>query len=113
MLCHATDNPASCEIRAVIRLLRAIIMNHVQICRELCAVYEQNVMSERTVRQWCRMFKNGRKNIHDEERSDRPTEVLKVLTKKFVKDGASQFQNLLVNFHKFHALFSTRLSQLG
>jgi hypothetical protein len=30
-----------------------------------------------------------------------------------VKDGASQFQNFRVNFHKFHALFSTRLSQLG
>jgi hypothetical protein len=39
--------------------------------------------------------------------------LLKVLTKKFVKDGASQFQNFRVNFHKFHALFSTRLSQVG
>jgi hypothetical protein len=28
----------------------------------------------------------------------------KVLTKKFVKDGASQFQNFRVNFHKFHAV---------
>jgi hypothetical protein len=32
---------------------------------------------------------------------------------KFVTDGASQFQNFRVNFHKFHALLSTRLSQLG
>jgi hypothetical protein len=32
-----------------------------------------------------------------------------VLTKKFVKDGVSQLQK----FHKFHELFSTRLSQLG
>jgi hypothetical protein len=30
-----------------------------------------------------------------------------------VKDGVSQFQNLLLNFHTFHALFSTRLSQIG
>jgi hypothetical protein len=37
----------------------------------------------------------------------------KVLTKKYVKDNASQFQNLRVNFHKSHAPFSTRLSQLG
>jgi hypothetical protein len=28
-----------------------------------------------------------------------------------VKDGTSQFQNFRVNFHKFHALFSMRLSQ--
>jgi hypothetical protein len=33
--------------------------------------------------------------------------------KKIVKEGASQFQDFRVNFHKFHALFFTRLSQLG
>jgi hypothetical protein len=39
--------------------------------------------------------------------------LFKMLTKQFVKDGASEFQNFRVNFHKFHALFSTILSQLG
>jgi hypothetical protein len=37
--------------------------------------------------------------------------LFKVLTKKFVKDGTSQFQKFLVNFHKFRALFCMRLSQ--
>jgi hypothetical protein len=32
---------------------------------------------------------------------------------KPAKDGASQFQKFHVNFHKFYALFSTRLSQLS
>jgi hypothetical protein len=31
----------------------------------------------------------------------------------FVKSGASEFQNFLVNFHKFHAIFSAGLSQVG
>jgi hypothetical protein len=39
--------------------------------------------------------------------------LFKVLTKKLVKDGALQFQNFHVNFHTFHSLFSTRLSQIG
>jgi hypothetical protein len=39
------------------------------------AVYSQNVMCEGTVRQWCRMFKDGRTNVHDEERSSRPSAV--------------------------------------
>jgi hypothetical protein len=39
------------------------------------AVYGQNVMSEGTVRQWCRMFKDERTNVHDEERSGRPSVV--------------------------------------
>jgi hypothetical protein len=60
-MCPAIDNPASCEIDAVIRFLHTINMSAAEIHRELCEVYGQNVMSEGTVRQWCRMFKDGRK----------------------------------------------------
>jgi transposase len=74
-------------------------------------------MSEGTVSQWCRMFKDGRTNVHDEERSGRPSvvsdDLVQTVAKQFVKDGASQFQNFCVNFRTFHALFSTRLSQIG
>jgi hypothetical protein len=38
-----------------------------EIHRELYAVYGQNVISEGTVREWCRMFKNGRTNVHGKE----------------------------------------------
>jgi hypothetical protein len=33
-----------------------------------------------------------------------------LLSKQFVKEGVSQFRNFIVNFHKFHALLSKRLS---
>jgi hypothetical protein len=36
--------------------------------------------------------------------------LFEVLTNKFMKDGASQFQKFRVNVHKLYALFSTRLS---
>jgi hypothetical protein len=39
--------------------------------------------------------------------------VRSVDQKKNAKDGVSEFQNFRVNFHKFDALFSTRLSELG
>jgi hypothetical protein len=71
-MCPAIDNAASCEIRAVIRFLHAKNMSAVEVHRELCAVYGQNVTSEGTVRQWSSMFKDGQTNIHD-ERSGRPT----------------------------------------
>jgi hypothetical protein len=62
-MCPAIDNPASCEIGAVISFLRPKNMNAAEIYRELCAsVYSLNVMTEGTVRQWCRMFKDGRAN---------------------------------------------------
>jgi hypothetical protein len=46
-------------------------MSVAEIHREFCAVCGQN--SKGTVRQWCRMFKDGLTNIHDEEKSGRKT----------------------------------------
>jgi hypothetical protein len=51
------------------------------------------------------MFKDGQTNVHHEEGSGQL-----LFTEK---DGTSQFQKFRMNFHKFHALFSMRLSQLG
>ena len=45
-------------------------------------MYENKVISEGGVRQWCIMFKNGRTNFHDEERSSRPTIVTDELVSK-------------------------------
>jgi hypothetical protein len=71
-MCPAIENPISCEIRAVIRFLHAKIISVAEINCEKCAVYDQNIMSEGTVRQWRRMFRDERIYVHDEERSDRP-----------------------------------------
>jgi hypothetical protein len=75
MTCHAIDNPAICEIHTVICFLHAKNMSAVVIHHKLHAVYSQNVMSKGTVRQYCRMFKDGRTNVHDEEWSGRPCVV--------------------------------------
>jgi hypothetical protein len=60
MMCPVIDNPTNCEIHTVICFLHTKNMSAVEMHRELCtAVYSQDVMSEGTVRQWCRMFKDG------------------------------------------------------
>jgi hypothetical protein len=43
--------------------------------RELRAAYSQNVISDETARQWCRMFKDGRTNVHNEEQSGQSSAV--------------------------------------
>jgi hypothetical protein len=95
-------------------------MSAAEIHRELSMLVNgQNVMSEGTVRQWRRMVDDwgGGGNVQNEERSGGPSVVCDYLVqsvdKKFVKDGALQFQNFRVNCHKFRALFPTRLSQFG
>jgi hypothetical protein len=39
MMCPAIDNPASCEIRVIIRFLHAKNMSAAEIHCELCAIY--------------------------------------------------------------------------
>jgi hypothetical protein len=62
------------------------------------------------------MFKYGRADIHDEERSALPSflsDLVQSFDQNCVKEENSQFQNFRVSFHKFHAPFSKRLSELG
>jgi hypothetical protein len=55
MMSPAIDKPARCKIR----FLHAKNMSAAEIHHELCDVYGQNLMSEGTVKQWYRMFKDG------------------------------------------------------
>jgi hypothetical protein len=51
-MCPAIVNPANCKIRALIRFLHVKSTSTTEIHRELCAIYEQNIMSEEILRQW-------------------------------------------------------------
>jgi hypothetical protein len=74
-MCAAINNPASCEVRAVIRFLLARNNNAAEIQRQLCEVYCPTVMSDSEVRQWWCLFKEGCTNVHDEERSGRSSVI--------------------------------------
>jgi hypothetical protein len=71
MMCPVVDNPTSCEIHAVILFLHNTNLSTTEIHHELCVVYNQNIMSEGTSRQWCRMCKDGKTDVHDDELSGR------------------------------------------
>lgn len=65
--------PARCEVRAVIRFLNAKGVKPIEIHRQLTEVYGESCMDVKNVRKWCREFTAGRTEIHDEERSGRPS----------------------------------------
>ncbi|XP_017778305.1 PREDICTED: uncharacterized protein LOC108563968 isoform X2 [Nicrophorus vespilloides] len=69
------ENPTSFEIRSVIKFLNAKNVRPAEICRQVCEVYGENVMSDGMVRRWCRMFSKGRSNVENDERSGRPSLV--------------------------------------
>ncbi|GFX55028.1 mariner Mos1 transposase [Trichonephila clavipes] len=50
-------------------------MSAADIHRQIAEFYGTEAMSDNKVRKWVRKFKDGRTNIHDEERSGRPSVI--------------------------------------
>jgi len=76
------SNPADCEVRGVIRFLQAENVRTSEIHRRLVAVYGEHVMNTANVQKWCTMFRNGRTDVHDAERSGRPSVITDALKQK-------------------------------
>jgi len=74
--------PADCEIRSVIRFLKARNVLPSEIHHQICQMYGDNAMSDDMVRKCVRMFNEGRENVHDEARSGRPSLVNDDLLRK-------------------------------
>ena len=53
------ENPADCEILSLIRYLSANGVKAVEIHRNICEVYGQNIINDGMVRKWVRAFKDG------------------------------------------------------
>ena len=60
------EGAADCEIRSVIRFLKARNVLSSEIHHQIYQVYGDNVMSDGMVRKWVRMFNEGREIVHDE-----------------------------------------------
>ena len=76
------SNPADCEVRSVIRFLQAENVRPCEIHQRLVAVYGEHVMNAASVRKWCIMFTNGRTDVHDAEKSGRPSVITDALKEK-------------------------------
>ena len=61
-----------------------------EIHRQISEVYGRNAMGDSKARKWVRAFKDGRENVHDDPRSDRPsviTEYLVIAVDEKVREG--------------------------
>ncbi|GBM73885.1 hypothetical protein AVEN_40147-1 [Araneus ventricosus] len=68
-------DPADCEVRSVIRFLKAKNVKPAEIHPHLVEICGENAMTDGMVRKWIRQFNDGRTNVHDEARSGRPSVV--------------------------------------
>jgi len=77
-----TEGATDCEIRSVIRFLNSRNVLPSEIHHQICQVYGNNAMCDGMVREWVRMFNEGRENVHDEAQSGRPSLVNDDLVRK-------------------------------
>jgi transposase len=68
------EKPTACEMQSVICFLNARNMKASDI-RQLCEVYGEHAMSDSMVRRWVRNFSEGRRNVHNDPQSGRPSVV--------------------------------------
>ena len=76
------SNPTDCEVRGVIRFLQVENVRPCEIHRRLVAAYAEHVMNAASVRKWYTVFRNGRTDVHDAERSGRPSVITDALKQK-------------------------------
>ena len=65
-------SPAKLKVRSVIRFLNAKGERPAEIHKQIVAVYG-NVMNLQNVMKWCREFSEERTDVHNEQRSGRPS----------------------------------------
>ncbi|XP_050547292.1 protein GVQW3-like [Daktulosphaira vitifoliae] len=63
---------SKCEVRSVIRFLSQEGIIPTEIHCRLVKAYAPDGMNRQNVTKWVREFREGRKSVHDEERSGRP-----------------------------------------
>ena len=66
----------------MIRFLQAEKVRPCEIHQRLVAAYGEHVMNVASVRKWCIMFTNGRTDVHDAEKSGRPSVIGDALKEK-------------------------------
>ena len=66
------QSPAKYEVRSVIRFLSAKGERPAELHKQIVTVYG-NVMNRQNVTKWCRESSEGRTDVHDEQRSGRPS----------------------------------------
>jgi len=68
------QSPAKCEVRSVIRFLNAKGERPTKIHKQIDVAYG-NVMNQQNVTKWCREFSEGRSDVHDKQKSGRPSVI--------------------------------------
>uniref|UniRef100_A0A0A9YJU3 Mariner Mos1 transposase n=2 Tax=Lygus hesperus TaxID=30085 RepID=A0A0A9YJU3_LYGHE len=102
-------NVPKCSVRSVIQFLVAENVSVPEIHRRLVNVYGEGVISDGQVRKWKREFTKGRTNVHDEERSGRPStsrvdDSISAVRDLLESDARLTLSDIVLKVHPKHEL---------
>jgi len=96
------QSPAKYEVRSVIRFLNAKGERQAEIHKQIVAVCG-NVMNRQNVTKWCREFCERRTDVHDEQRSGRPS----LISGELLREIEGEFRaNRRVTIRELHHIIS-------
>jgi hypothetical protein len=81
-----TATPASCKVCAAIHFLHADGQSTAKIHRQMCRVYGDNIMSDSCATEWCRKFRDGHIDVHDEHGQGQHSIVTDELIHKVIRE---------------------------
>jgi hypothetical protein len=88
----------------LIKFLNAKNVRPAEVYRQVCEVYRTNATSDGIVRRWCKMFSEGRTNVHDDDRSGRPflvtADLLDQVNEKIQENRRFAFFPLKINLYR-------------
>ena len=110
------ENPATCEMRSVIRFLNVKNMKPGEIHCQLCDVYGEHAMSSSMVRRWVRLFNEDAKMcmmICGAANRLVNQGLLPAVEEKIRENRRFTITSLSLHFLKFHGHFFTKLCQIN
>jgi hypothetical protein len=75
------QSPAKCRVCSITQFLNAKGERPAEIHKQIVAVYG-DVMNQQNVTKWCHEFSKGRNDVHNEQRSSRPSLISNDLLQK-------------------------------
>jgi hypothetical protein len=91
-------SPAKCKVRSIIRFLNAKGERPADIHKQVVAVYG-DVMNRQNVAKWCHEFSKGGSDVHNEQRSCRPSLISDDLLHKIEGESRANRRGMKRELH--------------
>jgi transposase len=102
------------QIRLLLHFQKGLDLNASEAARNICKVYGEGIVAERTVRKWFKIFREESDRLTDNPRSGRPREVNRHAVIEAIEENPSMTTRMLAeDFDCHHSTIEEILHEAG